>query len=206
MLVTTSGNASSQSIGATGEVIVRPPQWVIEAHSAFVRNKADSVVSARTFAARGRAARVLTPRLQVFGQHSYLRDLFLGVAHRNNTEGGLSYSLLSTARQTVAVDGSLGYLKERRTVGAKLSTPTAGTGGHYKLKLSETSDITDDALLWFDLSAKGTWRLQQGIALTAIVAAPLSLKISNLIRYVDEPVPGFHKTDTMTSAALVLSF
>jgi hypothetical protein len=44
------------------------------------------------------------------------------------------------------------------------------------------------------------------VALTARVAAGLSLKISNVVRYVGEPVVGFERTDTVTSAALVLSF
>jgi putative salt-induced outer membrane protein YdiY len=205
-LVSTSGNASTQSIGAAGQVIVRPPQWELDGQTAFVRNEADGMVSAKSFTARGRAGRVITPRVQVFGQHSYLRDLFSGVVHRNVTEGGLSYLLIQTGRNTLSADASLGYLKERRSVGSSLSTPTAGTGAHYKLRLSETSDITDDLLMSFDLSDEGTWRLQHAIALTAKVADPLSLKISNQLRYVDEPVVGFEQTDTITSAALVLSF
>jgi putative salt-induced outer membrane protein YdiY len=205
-LVSTSGNASAQSIGAAGQVIIRPPQWELEGTTAFVRNKANDVVSAKSLGARGRAGRVLNPRLQAFGQHSYLRDRFSGVVHRNTTEGGLSYLLVQTGRNTLYADAGLGYLKERRTVGASLSTPIAGTGTRYKLRLSETSDITDDLAMSFDLSDDGTWRLQHAIALTARVAAPLSLKVSNLLRYVDEPVVGFEQTDTITSAALVLSF
>lgn len=205
-LVTTSGNASTQSIGAAGQVIFRPSQWVIDAQTAFVRNEADEVVSAKSFAARGRAGRVITTRLQAFGQHSYLRDLFSGVVHRNLSEGGLTYALLQGGRNTLFVDGGLGYLKERRTVGVSLSTPTAGAGTRYKLQLSENSDITDDLITSFDLSDEGTWRLQHAIALTAKVATPLSLKVSNVLRYVDEPVAGFEQTDTITSAALVLSF
>ena len=99
-LVTTSGNASTQSVGAAGQIIVRPPQWVIDGQAAFVRNEAEDVVSAKSFAARGRAARVLSPRLQAFGQHSYLRDLFSGVVHRNHTEGGASYLVVQTGRNT----------------------------------------------------------------------------------------------------------
>jgi putative salt-induced outer membrane protein YdiY len=205
-LVSTSGNASTQSIGAAGQVIFRPPQWVIEGQTGFVRNEANDVVSAKSFAARGRAARVLTTRLQAFGQHSYLRDRFSGIEHRNLTEGGISYLLVQTLRNTLSADAGLGYLKERRVVGVSLSTPTAGTGTHYKLQLSENSDITDDLIMSFDLSDEGTWRLQHAIALTAKVAAPLSLKVSNVLRYVDEPVAGFEQTDTITSAALVLSF
>ena len=205
-LVSTTGNASAHTIGAAGQVIFRPPQWEIEGQTALVRNEADGVVTAKSFAARGRAGRVLTTRLKAFGQHSYLRDLFSGVVHRNITEGGLSYLLMQLGRNTLSADAALGYLKERRVIGVSLSTPTAGTGAHYKLQLSETSDISDDLIMSFDLSDEGTWRLQHAIALTAKVATPLSLKVSNLLRYVDEPVAGFEKTDSITSAALVLSF
>jgi putative salt-induced outer membrane protein YdiY len=205
-LVSTSGNASAQSIGAAGQVTFRPLPWVIDGQAAFIRNKAEDVVNAKSFAARGRAGRVLTARLQAFAQHGYLRDLFSGVEHRNMTEAGLAYLLWQSARQTLHADGGLGYLHERRTAGGSLSTPTLGTGGRYKLTLSPTSDLTDDLSASFDLSGEGTWRLQHAIALTARVASPLSLKVSNLIRYVDEPVAGFEQMDTITSAALVLSF
>jgi putative salt-induced outer membrane protein YdiY len=205
-LVSTSGNASAQSIGAAAQVIFRPPRWELDAQTTFVRNEAEDVVSAKSFAARGRAGRVITPRLQAFGQHGYLRDLFSGIVHRNLTEGGLSYLVLQAGRNTLYADAGLGYLKERRTIGSSLSTPTAGTGARYKLRFSETSDLTDELSMSFDLADDGTWRLQHAIALTARVAAPLSLKLSNLLRYVDEPVAGFDDTDTITSAALVLSF
>jgi len=205
-LVSTTGNASSQSIGAAAEITLRPERWVIDARTAFVRNESEDVVNAKSFLVRGRVARVLTPRLQVFGQHSYLRDLFAGVEHRNNTEGGLTYLVFETARHTFSADAGLGYLNEQRTVGDNLSTATAGGAGRYKLKLSETSDITEDLGVTVDLSEDGTWRLNQRVALTAKVTAALSLKISNSIRYVDEPVAGFEQTDTITAAALVLSF
>jgi putative salt-induced outer membrane protein YdiY len=204
--VSTTGNASSQTIGASGEIIFRPPQWVVEGRAAFVRNEADQEVSAKSFATRGRVARVLSRGCSCFGQHSYYRDLFAGVEHRNTTEGGLSYLLVETARQTLYADAGIGYLNEQRIANESLSTAVASTGGRYKLKLSETSDITEDLLTSFDLSEKGTWRLYQAIALTAKVAAPLSLKLSNVVRYVGEPVPGFEQTDTVTSAALVLAF
>ena len=205
-LVSTSGNASSQSIGLAAQVTFRPPKWVIDGQTAFVRNEAEDVVNAKSFVLRGRAARELAPRLQAYGQHAYLRDIFSGVENRNYTDGGLSFLVVGTARHTLYADAGLGYLNEQRTVGDDLSTATGSTGARYKLKLSETSDIAEELLSSFDFSDEGTWRLFQSLALTAKVAAPLSLKISNVIRYVDEPVFGFEQTDTITSAALVLSF
>jgi putative salt-induced outer membrane protein YdiY len=48
------------------------------------------------------------------------------------------------------------------------------------------------------------------VANTASVTAKLttvfSLKVSNVVRYVHEPVVGFETTDTLTSIALVAKF
>ena len=206
-LVTTSGNASTQSIGAAGQVIFRPPQWDIDGQTAFVRNEAEDVVSAKSFAARGRAG--ARPDARGCRRSVSIRTCAISSpvsCIAISPRRAVATSSSRPDRNTLYGDAGLGYLKERRTVGVSLSTPTAGTGTRYKLKLSETSDITDDLLMSFDLSDEGTWRLQHAIALTAKVAAPLSLKVSNLLRYVDEPVAGFEQTDTITSAALVLSF
>jgi putative salt-induced outer membrane protein len=204
--VSTSGNSETQSLALGSEVIVRPTDWVLLGRMAFVRNEAVDVVSARSLATLARAARVLTPRLQVFGQHGYLRDLFSGIAHRNGIDGGLSFNLIGTDRHTLFADGSLGYLRESRVIGRSLSTAFGAGGLRYKLKLSPTSDLTDDLLLTADFSEGGTWRVAQAAALTARVLGALSLKLSNQIRFVNEPVVGFEQTDVLTSAALVLSF
>jgi putative salt-induced outer membrane protein len=205
-LVTTNGNADSQTIGTAGEITLRPPSWVITGKVGFVRQEADGIVSAKSLATLERASRVLSPRLQAFGQHGYLRDLFAGVESRNSIEGGLSYLLVQAGVHTLFVDGGLGYLHENRTIGPALSTPIGTAGTRYKLKLSQTSDLTDDLATSFDFSKDGTWRLNHMIALTARIASVFSLKVSNQLRFVDEPVPGFERTDSITSAALVLGF
>jgi putative salt-induced outer membrane protein YdiY len=205
-LVSTSGNADSQTIGTSGEITMRPPNWVVSGKIAFIRQEAEDIVNAKSLTTRERVSRVLTPRLQAFGQHTYLRDLFAGVEHRNNVEGGMSYELLRVGRHTLFTDAGLGYLNEQRTVPPALSTPVGTVGTRYKLRFSETSDLTDDFNASFDFDSDGTWRLNHVIALTARIAAMFSLKVSNQLRFVDEPVPGFERTDRVTSAALVFDF
>jgi putative salt-induced outer membrane protein YdiY len=205
-LVSTTGNAASQTIGAAGEVTLRPPSWVVALKINFVRHEAEDVVSAKSLASLERLSRVLTTRLQVFGQHAYLRDLFAGVENRNVVDGGLSYLLVQAGRNTLFADAGLGYLNEQRTTAQRLSTPIGTAGTRYKLQLSETSDLTDDVVASFDFDEDGTWRLNHTIALTARIAAIFSLKLSNQLRFVDEPVPGFERTDSLTSAALVMGF
>jgi putative salt-induced outer membrane protein YdiY len=44
------------------------------------------------------------------------------------------------------------------------------------------------------------------VAVTAALSARLSLKVSHRLSYLNRPVPGFRKTDTTLSAAMVASF
>ena len=205
-LVTTTGNASSQTIGTAAEITLRPPSWVVLGKVGFVRQEAEEVVSAQSLASLARLSRVLNTRLQAYGQHAYLRDLFAGVEQRNIVEGGMSYLLMEAGRHRLFGDAGLGYLNERRTTQQNLSTPLGTAGTRYRLRISETSDLTDDLLTSFDFDENGTWRLNHAIALTARIAGIFSLKVSNQLRFVDEPVPGFERTDSITSAALVLGF
>src|SRR5262245_13761973 len=49
--VGTSGNSSTQALGLGGEVTFRPSPWVFNSKAAYVRNEADDVVEAESFAA-----------------------------------------------------------------------------------------------------------------------------------------------------------
>ena len=58
----------------------------------------------------------------------------------------------------IIVDGGLGYANEHRLVGNNLSTATLAAGGLYTLKLSETSELTEDGHFVSSLSDGDDWR------------------------------------------------
>jgi putative salt-induced outer membrane protein len=204
--VGTSGNSDTTAFGLAGEFIARPAPWVFTTKAAFVQNEADGELKARSFRAGFRAARTITDRLSAFGEYGYLRDTFAGIEHRNAIDGGLSYMLVKPDPHTLTIEGGLGYANEKRSVGDNISTATAFTGAGYKLKLSENADISDDARFTFSLSDGDDWRFNNILSVNAKLVSILSLKASNIVRYVNEPVPGFDTTDTITSIALVAKF
>ena len=74
-------------------------------------------------------------------------------------------------------------------MGINLSTPTAGAGARYKLQLSETSDITDELIVRRSIyrrPAPGGVPARRRTDREGGRAAVT--KVSNIIRYVDEPV------------------
>jgi putative salt-induced outer membrane protein len=204
--VGTGGNTDTTAFGLSGEFIARPAPWVFTTRAAFVQNKADGELKARSFRAGFRAARTITDRLSAFAEYGYLRDTFAGIEDRNAIDGGLSYILVKPDPHTLAIEGGLGYANEKRLFGDDISTATAFVGAGYKLKLSANADLSDDARFVFSLSDSDDWRFNNILAVNAKLASILSLKASNIVRYVNAPVIGFDSTDTITSIAVVAKF
>ncbi len=97
-------------------------------------------------------------------------------------------------------------MNEKRLIGDDISTATAFVGERDKLKLSANADITDDARFNFSLSNGDYWRFNNLLAVNAKLVSILSLKASNVVRYVNAPVTGFDSTETITSIAVVAKF
>jgi putative salt-induced outer membrane protein len=204
--VGTSGNSSTQSIGLGGDVTFRPAPWTFNAKAAYVRNESEDVLKAESVDFAFKAARAINPRLSAFGRYGFLHDRFAGIDARNTIEGGLSYIAVNTPPHLLTVDASLGYAHESRLQGDNLSNPLFATGALYKLKLSDAVVVSDDLRLVFSLSNGDDWRTSNIAAVTSKLTTILSLKVSNTVRYVNAPVPGFQTTDTITAIALVAKF
>ena len=204
--VGTTGNSSTQAIGLAGEYIYRPSPWEMKATTKYVRNKAEDALKAQSFLAVFRTQRPITPRLSGYGEYGYQRDRFAGILDRNAVQAGLAYSAIAQARQKLVADAGFGYANEQRLLGDNLSTGTLGAGGVYTLKISDTSDVSQDGHFVFSLSDGTDWRYANAVALTAKVTTVFSLKLSNTIRYVNLPVAGFKSTDAITAIALVAKF
>jgi len=204
--VGTSGNASTSAFSLSGEDIARPTNWTIKNRVIFLRNESRGELTAQSFFYGFRTERVLNKRLSAFGEYGYFRDEFAGIDDRNSINGGLSIKLIDTERQMLSADVALGYLNEQRLTGDDISSATYGFGGSYKLKISPTATIEDDARFVGTFDRAEDWRLVQVFSVTAQMTSLLSLKFANVVRFNNFPAATFKKTDTTTSVALVAKF
>jgi putative salt-induced outer membrane protein len=205
-VVATTGNSSTDTIGLGAGLIYRPSAWVLDSKVAFVRTEADSVVSARSLAAASRLSRELSPRTSLFVQYDFLNNRLAGIDQRHTLVGGVSYKAVNTSRQTLRVDAGVGLASETPVALPHTSTGTVLGGGAYKVKISDTSDFIEEARIVESLSHGGDWRFDNSAAVTAKLTTKLSLKVSHATHVVNLPTPGFKKTDTIASVALVAKF
>ncbi len=201
-----SGNASSTTVGLGHETIARPGTWVFRHRLSFVRSESEGLQTAQALLYTPRVEKVIHSRLSAFAEYAYFRDRFAGVANRNSGSAGLAMTVISSDRQKLTADLGVGYLNEDRLAGADVSSATWGTGAIYVLRLSDTSEISDDLGIVGTIDNADDWRLDHTIALTTKLTSAVSLKVSNAVRFSNFPAPGFKRTDTVTSVALVASF
>jgi len=204
--VGTTGNASTSTFGLSGDVTHRPDSWSIKNMAGFVRNRAEGTTTAEVFLYGLRVEKSHSARLSSFGEYGYFRDEFAGVSHRNALAGGVSVKLLTGPVHLLSADGAVGYLDEKRLAGANVSSATYGGSLAYKWKISSTAEFTDEVRLTGLFDRAEDWRLGHVATVTTKLTDGISLKVSHTIRYAHFPVPGFKKTDTGTSIALVARF
>lgn len=204
--VATSGNTDTQTLGAGVEVEYRSSPWAIQFKAAFVRSEADEVENARALTASLRGSRTLSPRLEVFARGDYLKNRFAGIEDRFSGEGGMAYAIFPNPPNKLKVEAGLGYTRELRTAGEDLAFPTARAGFLYEWQISRTATYSEEFSFLANLEEGSDWRIVNTGALTAEIVRAIALKLSFAILYANEPVPGFRKRDTLTSAAIVVKF
>jgi putative salt-induced outer membrane protein len=201
--LSTTGNSSSQALGLGADVVWRPMPWVVKAKAAFAQTETEDVLSARSTVAGFRADRFVSARTSFFGQYDYLRDQFAGVEQRHTIAGGIAYRLIDNAVHRLSIDGGAGYEHEGRTIGESTNFAIATGGVAYRWEISATSRFAEDLRYVQGFDPIENWKLDQSAALTVSIASAFSLKLSNVVRFANLPVPGAESTDTITSVALV---
>jgi putative salt-induced outer membrane protein YdiY len=205
-LVRTGGNTETQTLGVGGSLTWRPGPWTTRARATYVRSTAGDVQQAESFVSELRQARAISDRLDIFGRTEYVVDRFAGIDFRTGLDAGLGLRLIDQASHGLRLDLSSGFSREARRAGEDLTFALANVGGLYRWRLSRTSELTNQALVTADLQDGGNWRFSNGLAVSASVTRLLSFRLSHEIKHINQPVPGFLRTDTIVSGALVARF
>jgi putative salt-induced outer membrane protein YdiY len=205
--VATSGNTDTRTLGLAGEVELIVDGWTLEARSAFVSGSADNAITARSVSAQLRGARRLSDRLETFAQFDYARNRFAGILDRYTADGGLRVRLSPPeGRHQLRLLLGGGYTRELRVASKEQAFASANYGASYRSRLSGTSELSADAQLTHDVGRAANWRGATTISVTAQITAALSMKLSSRLSRLNEPVPGFGRSDVLTSAAVVATF
>lgn len=205
-LVTTSGNASTRTLGAGGEVTHQTGNATTRASFTHVSNVVDGDTRARLTTLQGRHGVQIRSGLETFGRAGYTRDVFAGIRNRVTLDAGVAFTAADRPRHRLTLEAGAGFTSEARVASDTLQFGVATGTVRYLWRVAPGSQLQEELATTADLSDAGNWRAANALSLTIALTRVVSFKIATGVEYRHEPVPGFGRTDTRTAAALVISF
>jgi putative salt-induced outer membrane protein len=203
--LSTTGNSQTQSLGFDLGVKRIPDPWGLEIVGKYLRSSKDGTTDAERSLVGLRAVRSLSERWSLFAGVSGERDTFAGYDLRAIVEGGATYKLLLGPVHELAFDGGLTWTSENRVDGEDRSFLGGLLGAAYKWTISKTAVFTEKLRFYPDFDETSAWRVTSETALKAALTGHLALQLGYDVRYSNQPVPGFEKTDTATTISLIAS-
>jgi putative salt-induced outer membrane protein len=202
--VGTSGNTDTSATGADFSAHHRGEIWKIESAATAVRTSSDEETTAERYAGMLRGQRKLT---QIVGLSSGIkleRDRFAGLDLRSILDGGLSWALVHHPEWTLDGVTSIAWLHESRSAGPGIDDPIGVLQLLSRIPFGTAGDTTQRFTYYPDFKTSSAYRSEAEITAQAAMSAHLALRIGWLLRYSNAPVPGFQKTDSTTTASVVL--
>lgn len=202
----TNGNTKNQTSGLAFDLTYRPDPWLVNLKSKYMTTVSQEIQTQESFEVSGRGGRSLSEALDVFIEHTYLKNRFAGTDNRLITSGGLGYFWIQSDEQKLRTEAALGYTHEDRTDNTKLAFMSGLVGLIYKYKISPTADISHETKYLPNFKTSEDWRLTTETALSAAISSMLSSKISWKYEHVNLPPAGKVKGDTTTTVSILAKF
>jgi putative salt-induced outer membrane protein len=202
--VGTSGNSDTSSVGADFAAHRRGLIWQIESTATAVSVSTDDAKTAERYLGQVQAKRKLTPIIGLTAGEKAERDRFAGIDFRNIVNGGLSWILAHSDAWTLDGLTALGWNHESVTFGPSRDDLIGVLQLLSRVPFGKAGDTTQRFTYYPDFTQSSAYRTEAEITAQAAMNARLALKIGYLLRYSNDPVPGFKKTDNTTTASVVL--
>jgi putative salt-induced outer membrane protein len=202
--VGTSGNTETTTLGADFGLHRRWPVWQIESTATAVRVTDRDVRTAERYLAAFRGQRKLSALLSLSAGERAERDRLSGIEFRSILDGGLGWALVRMPRWTLDGITGIAWSHERSTIGPDRDHPVGILQALSRIPFGAAGDTTQRITVYPDFKESSAYRSEGELTAQAAMNSHLALKLGYIVRRSNTPVPGFRKTDTMTTASVVL--
>jgi len=204
--VGTSGNSDTSSTGADFGLHRRWPVWQIESAASAVRTNNQDVRTAERYLGAFRGQRKLTSIIGLSAGIRLERDKFSGINFRSIPDAGLTWALVRLPEWTLDGITAIGLNHENPTIGPKRNDPVGLFQVLSRIPLGAAGATTQRFTFYPDFKETDAYRSEMELAAQAAMNTHFALKLGYLVRRSNAPVFGFKKTDTMTTASVVMQW
>ncbi len=207
-LAATSGNSDITTITAGQTFGYKAGLFVFSQGFDMLFNRTDGATTAETYKGNLRGDRFFgqAERLAVFLDLRGSRNTFAGIARRFEQALGVSYDVVKTGKDVVALEGAATLVQQRGTDGLDDNFPAALVGVNYVHNFSDAANILFRGEYISNLENSNDYRVNGEAKLAAPISGKIAITMSYLVRYDNEPEPGFGTTDRFFTSGIQLAF
>jgi len=201
-LINTAGNTSTTSLNADYTVSYLTGYWTFHQSMAIVYGKTSGAVTAEEYRGGLRAEWSVRRVLSVYGLGNFYRNRFGGIDHRYEEGSGLLYKVIDQPRQTFNFEAGISFLEETPVAQKQHNFTAARAAAFYKHLLGKTAFISQAVEILPNFQDGRDARINTETDLAATLSTRIALKFGYVIRFDNEPQPGFRKMDRYLTSGI----
>lgn len=204
--VNASGNANFTSLNLGEKLSDKVGRVVLTQTAKALYGKTDGSTTSESYDVGARAQYALSKRIGVYALLTFQRDPFAGLASRWFGGPGVAVSLVQSVHDTLSFESGVVSTRERSMANVTQSFGAARSAANFKHLFAGKSFVTE-AVEWVaNLKTSADSRVNSETALTAPLSRQIGLRVAYLIRFDNQPEPGFKKTDRILTTGVQVAF
>ena len=203
----TSGNSNITTITGGQAFSYTAGHFVFSQAFDVLFNQTDDSTTAEAYKGNVRGDRALdsAERLSVFLDLRGSRNRFAGISRRFEQALGVSYDVVKTEKDIVALEGAATLVQQRGTNGVDNNFPAALAGASYLHHFTPDATFTVKGEYIPNLENGEDYRLIGEAKILAPLSGKFAIALTYLVRFDNLPEPGFQKTDKFFTTGIQIS-
>ena len=204
--VNTSGNTSTTTLNAGEKASYTAGRWTLAQGFGAVYGRTEGTKSAESYTAGLRADYALSPRLALYGLGGWDRNEFAGISRRFEEGAGLSLKAVVQPRTTLTLEAGAAANQQRDLAGASDNFASGRGAVLFKQMLNAAAYVQQGVEALQNFEDGSDTRVNSETALVAPLSSRIAFKAGYVIRFDNQPEPGFKKTDRYLTSGLQVVF
>jgi putative salt-induced outer membrane protein len=206
--VSTSGNTSVQTLNVGDKVVAKFRTVSFTQQFAVVHGKSKGETVASNWRSSLRTDVSIRPNFGVFGSLNYERNVFAGLASRVSNVVGLTAELLKHSGNRLTIEGGVS-ITAQRAVSANKGKNLDFLGGRaataFVHQFGPKASISQQVEFLPNFRESADLRVNTESTVLAPITRQIALRLSFIVRYDGQPVPGYGTTDRLFTSGIQIS-
>jgi hypothetical protein len=135
----------------------------------------------------------LSPRMYALEQATFDHNFSQGLTLQQTYSGGIGYSALRSAKQTLDLKATMAYINQKFSAGPSKSLVGSVFGETYHRNISSTIKFDEQITLIPTYNNTNAYSWNAGAGITMALYKRFNLNVSTLDTFLNDPPPGFKK-------------